>query len=248
MLPEELKHRTVPAARYLMISCEHGGNRIPLPWQHLFRDCQTLLESHRGFDPGALVMAKALARSFRAPLLSATVSRLLVDLNRSIGHPDLHAQSIRALPAATRQQILGKHYQPYRKEALRRAQKIVSTHGRVIHVSCHSFTGNLDGVQRHADVGLLYDPARTAERDLCARWKSALRTSSPGLEVRRNYPYQGRNDGLTTTLRQQLPHDRYLGIELELNQKHVAAPENHWPALRAAIITTLETALKDLDT
>ena len=32
-------------------------------------------------------MAKALADAFAAPLVSSTVSRLVIDLNRSLGHP-----------------------------------------------------------------------------------------------------------------------------------------------------------------
>ena len=70
-----------------IITCEHGGNRIPAPYRRLFRERRALLLCHRGYDPGSLVMAKALARACRAPLVASTVSRLLIDLNRSIGHP-----------------------------------------------------------------------------------------------------------------------------------------------------------------
>src|SRR6478609_3398827 len=50
-----------------IITCEHGGNRIPAPYRRLFREQRALLDSHRGYDPGSLVMAKALARAFAAP-------------------------------------------------------------------------------------------------------------------------------------------------------------------------------------
>ena len=73
----------------VIITCEHGGNRIPAPYRPLFRGMQAQLATHRGFDHGALVMARALAAAFKAPLISACVSRLLIDLNRSIGHPRL---------------------------------------------------------------------------------------------------------------------------------------------------------------
>ena len=72
-----------------IITCEHGGNRIPAPYRRLFREQSALLDSHRGYDPGSLVMAKALASAYRAPLVASTVSRLLIDLNRSIGNPQL---------------------------------------------------------------------------------------------------------------------------------------------------------------
>ena len=70
-----------------LITCEHGGNRVPAPYRRLFRGRRALLDSHRGYDPGALVMARALAAAFTAPLVTSTVSRLLIDLNRSTGHP-----------------------------------------------------------------------------------------------------------------------------------------------------------------
>lgn len=59
----------------LIITCEHGGNRIPTPYRDLFLGHQTLLSSHHGFDPGALSMARTLADAFAAPLVSSTVSR-----------------------------------------------------------------------------------------------------------------------------------------------------------------------------
>lgn len=231
------------AVNALVVTCEHGGNRVPAAYRHLFRHCRTLLETHHGYDPGALVMATALSRSFGVPLLASTVSRLLVDLNRSVGHRNLHSKAVRTLPAAVRQEIVEKFYQPFRTEADRLVAQGIARRGKVIHISCHSFTNNFNGVVRHADIGLLYDPARQGERDLCAKWKSVLRASARELEVRRNFPYEGRNDGLTTTLRKKFPSDVYLGIELELNQKNVQLPARQWTELRKSVITSLDTAL-----
>lgn len=237
------KHATVVPASFaraaVVITCEHGGNQIPAPYQALFAPYQGLLETHRGFDAGALVMAQALALACNAPLLSATVSRLLVDLNRSIGHPHLHFDPILDLPASQRQDILKHHYQPYRTEAERLIDAAIAAHGQVIHLSSHSFTPELNGERRNADIGLLYDPARPSEKALCAQWKHALEVCAPEWVVRRNYPYQGRNDGLTRTLRKRHPPEAYIGIELELNQKHVTGCPELWAALRKAVIESL---------
>src|ERR1700739_839489 len=46
-----------------IITCEHGGNRIPVPYRRLFRGQRALLDSHRGYDPGSLVMGEAPARA-----------------------------------------------------------------------------------------------------------------------------------------------------------------------------------------
>ena len=64
-------------------------------------------------------MARALATAFAAPLVVSTVSRLLVDLNRSVGHPRLHSEAIRKAPVEVRQRILKDYYQPYRAQAER---------------------------------------------------------------------------------------------------------------------------------
>src|SRR5664280_2584857 len=82
-----------------VITCEHGGNRIPRTYRDLFHAHQAQLDTHRGFDPGALIMARALATEFAAPLVASTVSRLLVDLNRSIGHPCLYFEATRNAPS-----------------------------------------------------------------------------------------------------------------------------------------------------
>jgi predicted N-formylglutamate amidohydrolase len=226
----------------LVITCEHGGNCIPIAYKELFPD-QELLDSHRGFDPGALSMARALAIAFAAPLVSATISRLLVDLNRSIGNPTLHAKAIQILPAEQREQILRQYYLPYRTHAEQAVRRAIAEHGQVIHLSSHSFTPELNGKERRADIGLLYDPLRTGEMQLCEHWRADLKAHEPELIVRRNYPYAGKGDGLTAWLRRQLPPAVYVGIELEINQKHFLNAGQHWPTLRKVIVDSLARVL-----
>jgi predicted N-formylglutamate amidohydrolase len=47
----------------LLLTSEHGGNRIPHRWVALFKQHRALLESHRGWDPGALTLARALSKA-----------------------------------------------------------------------------------------------------------------------------------------------------------------------------------------
>lgn len=225
-----------------LITCEHGGNRIPARCRELFTGQQPLLDSHRGYDAGALVMARTLGKAFEAPLVASTVSRLVVDLNRSIGHRRLFSDLMRTAPAALRAEILAQHYTPYRARVDGFVRQFVADGRRVIHVSSHSFTPVLDGRVRSADVGLLFDPRRPGELDLCARWKTAFATSAPGLRVRRNHPYAGRDDGLTSYLRRRFPPTAYVGIELELNQRFVLAGGRPWTALRSDVVTALRLA------
>lgn len=230
---------------FLVVSCEHGGNQIPSRYRYLFcaEEDQVSLESHRGFDAGALTMAKHLANRLAAPLVTSTVSRLLVDLNRSLGNPRVYSPMVRRAPGAVRRQIADKHYHPYRTNAECLMREGTDRGRRVIHVSCHSFSPELDGHVRNADIGLLYDPARTEELNFCKRWQAVIKAYAPELKVRRNYPYVGKNDGFTTHLRRCFSLDEYIGIELEINQKHVLAPGHSWAALRGMVVESLRMVL-----
>lgn len=225
---------------FFIISCEHGGNKIPKAYRPFFNGKKPLLQSHEGFDAGALSLARILAKSLNAPLLWSTISRLLVDLNRSQEHPHFHSAITRQFPQALREEIVTRYYLPYR-EAVKNTIRLAIKQGRfVIHISCHSFTPKLHGQIRNADIGLLYDPAKTDERKLCLMWQTALKKLNPGLKVRRNYPYRGVSDGLTTFLRTQFSEKSYLGIELEINQRRIR--QANWPRVRWQVVNALRIA------
>lgn len=230
---------------YILITCEHGGNRIPQRYRKLFSGFEALLKTHRGYDAGALVMAKEMAKSLSASLFVATTSRLLVDLNRSIGHPRLYSDATRMAPVMVRREILQSHYLPYRNKVEADIAAAIECGSRVIHIASHSFTPELNGVARNADIGLLYDPVCSDEAALCRHWQTQLKAVAPDLKVRRNYPYTGRSDGFTAYLRRRFPDERYVGIELEINQKHVLDGARHWRALRLKVIDALRRAMKN---
>lgn len=227
----------------VIITCEHGGNRIPPPYRALFDRGLAALDSHRGWDPGALQLARQLAARFDTPLHFSTVSRLLVDLNRSESHPRVFSKYTRALPELERERVLREHYRSYREEVLRHIEGQNSGKNRIVHISVHSFTPVLQGVRRTADIGLLYDPRRPREKALARAWRQAVRAESPGLLVRMNYPYLGTSDGLTTSLRGRFQPDFYAGIELEVNQAIVRAGGARWAAVRGVLERSLAVAL-----
>lgn len=228
---------------FYLITCEHGGNRIPSRYRDFFFGREDVLRTHRGYDPGALRMADDMARTLGAPLVAATVSRLLIDLNRSLNHPHVYSEMTRAAEPELREEIARRYYQPYRTKAESRIEQAVDSGARVIHVSCHSFTPELNGELRNADVGLLYDPARSGEAALCRCWRQEMRHTLPEMKVRMNYPYSGTADGFTSHLRRRFPAENYVGIELEMNQKHVVERGRHWKDLRAGVIGSLVRAL-----
>jgi predicted N-formylglutamate amidohydrolase len=233
----------VNAGDALIITCEHGGHEVPAAYAPLFVGHEALLETHRGWDLGALKLAQQMAQAFDAPLFAATTTRLLIDLNRSMGHRQLHSEATRGLPLATRRDIASLHYRPHRDAVESEVARRKAAGERVLHIASHSFTPELHGVVRQADVAWLYDPQRAGERVLASHWLTALRQRRPELKLRRNYPYEGKGDGLTSLLRKRYAAEKYVGIELEVNQRFVIDGGEAWTALRADIIQALADTL-----
>lgn len=227
---------------FLIVTCEHGGNRVPAEYAPLFRPHQRLLNSHRGYDPGALDLARECARGLKAPLHFSTVTRLLVELNRSHGHRALFSAITKSLPREDREVLINKYYFPYRRSVEADIATAIAAGSRVIHLSVHSFTPRLDGQLRRADIGLLYDPRRSHEATLCAAIKSTLRVLRPDLLCRMNYPYQGKSDGFTTALRKQFASRSYVGIEIEVNQKWPLGDRRAWRQLVRDLPRAIEAA------
>jgi predicted N-formylglutamate amidohydrolase len=237
----------LPDARpvHVLVSCEHGGNAIPARYRRWFVGAAALVASHRGWDPGALTMAHALAAATGADLIATRTSRLLVEQNRSPHNPRVFSAFVRQGPPELRRELFERYYVPYHDAVRGNVERALEAGMRVVHVGSHSFTPCLDGVPRDADIGLLYDPAHAPEAALCERWREALLARGAG-RVRRNYPYAGRNDGITTWLRRTLPAADYFGVELEVNQRHPLCGGAAWRALRGIVAAALREAL-DLD-
>lgn len=227
----------------LLLSCEHGGNLVPKPWQPLFKGQEELLASHRGYDIGIAGFARWLASQLQVPLYLAEVTRLLVELNRSPGQTGLYSEFSNSLTKDEKKRLLAEHYTPYREAVTGRIEEMLAEYDQVCHVSLHSFTPELHGVVRNADIGLLYDPQRTREKSFCLNWQDNLNRRKEGWKVRRNYPYRGSADGFVTMLRRRFPEDRYLGIELELNQRWPLQGGQNWQNLQCLICDSLQQSL-----
>ena len=206
-----------------VVTCEHARPDVPRELDDLGLS-RAVLQSHRSFDVGALPVATVLARALRVPLHAGRWSRLVADLNRSDDHARVVARRIDGSPvpgntglsAAARKARLDRYWRPHRAEVLAAVTAAVRR-GLAVHLAVHSFVERLNGIERKNDVGLLFDPARDRERALVDRLHASL--SAQQLRVRRNFPYFGDTDALTTSLRGRFPVGRYLGIEIELNQR-----------------------------
>jgi predicted N-formylglutamate amidohydrolase len=222
----------------VLITCEHASRAIPARYARIFAGRESDLAGHRAWDPGTAELGRALARRLDAPLLAGRASRLLIDLNRSAGHPRRFSEVTRRLAAGERERIERDwwlpHWRAYR-EFLERA------HGRVFHLACHSFTPVLEGRERPVDIGLLYDPSRGPEKRLCRRLAAEIAARLPRLRVRMNAPYRGTSNGLGQQHRRVFGPDRLVTVELEVNQALVCSED--WPATMAGLVEAVTAAL-----
>ncbi|MHA6280585.1 N-formylglutamate amidohydrolase [Salinimicrobium sp. CAU 1759] len=205
----------------LILTCEHAGNEIPEDYRDFFSRAQEVLETHRGFDPGARDLFQELS-SLAVFNQDYMISRLVVEPNRSLWHPQLFSGYTAPLPEAQKREILEEFYLPYREYVESRINNLIQEGKVILHISVHSFTPVLKGEVRDADIGLLFDPAKKSESSFCQTFRERILQQDKGLNVRFNYPYFGIDDGFTTYLRQKFP-EQYSGIELEVNQKFVQA-------------------------
>jgi predicted N-formylglutamate amidohydrolase len=202
-----------------IISCEHASNKVPRQYIHVFAGKEKVLASHQAYDPGAAAIARRLAGRVQASVYLGSVTRLLIDLNRSpANRKTLYTPYSRKLQHGDRKLLFSKYYRPYREIVEREINRFTAKVTPVLHISVHSFSPVKGGRVRKVDIGLLYDPARRNEKMICAYLASLLQEEKGILRVRRNYPYQGKTDGFTSFMRKKLPVKLYAGIEIEINQ------------------------------
>ncbi len=211
----------------VLVTCEHASKRLPPGYELDRRVC----DLHIAWDPGAQTIAERIAERLRAPLWCGEFSRLIVDLNRSIDNrmlirrvSDGHRVPFNyGLSAADREARIERYYRPYRDGVAAAAEQIIIRHGRCVQVCVHTFTPSLAGKARGNDIGLLHDPDWGIERPVCDEIKSRFERLTD-LVVWHNRPYSGTADGILPAMRRASSPERFVGIELEINQKHADNP------------------------
>ncbi len=205
--------------KVIVLSCEHGGNQVPQPYQDLFKNAREVLDSHRGYDLGALELFECLDSDDITYKQSTTVSRLLVDINRSLYRRSLFSEFTKQLSKTVKKRILEDYYYAFRRPFEAEMQKLWRKDMVVLHLSVHSFTPVLDGEVRQTDFGILYNPEREEEKVFAKLWKTELSRLLPNYRVRFNYPFRGKPDGHVRYFRDR-EEAKYVGIEFEMNQKY----------------------------
>ncbi|MBU0682546.1 MAG: N-formylglutamate amidohydrolase [Proteobacteria bacterium] len=236
---------TTPA---LILSCEHATHHVPDQYRPLLAESLDTLDTHKGYDPGAYDFASLLAARLSVPLFAGKVSRLLVDLNRSLtNHRSPPISSRNDFPVVLKEELLAHYYHPYRRQVEEAITRCLRQEKTVLHLSIHSFTPVLDGARRTADVGYLYDPSRAREKEICGEWLFRLKSKEGQWRLRRNYPYRGVSDGFVPALRKIFSKQRYVGIELEINQMYPLGMKEDWLRLQHQLLESFVEVLAGQD-
>ena len=196
------------------------------------------------YDIGALAVFRKLVK-FAKPefYCEGKYSRLFVDLNRTLTNKSAFSDFYKQLEArdkaaAEKAKAQATAYWTEYRAAIENFVEAALRHDSlrpfnklsgpstgsgtlkttIVHLGIHSFTPELNGQVRNADIGILYDPSRPQECAYAQVIKAEIKRLYPAMKVRFNYPYKGTSDGLTTTLRKKFGA-RYAGIEIEINQK-----------------------------
>ena len=202
-----------------VITCEHATATIPSEYSDFFSHHKQVQDSHEAVDFGAYEVALSLASGLNAPFFYGEVSRLLVDLNRSLHHPKCFSSYLKHASSELKSTLCDEYYFPYREKVTLLIDSLIKENGGVIHLSIHTFTPVWQGVVRQGDICLLYGTKRKREKQFCADLIHHLKKNNPEFIYRKNYPYRGDADGLTKTLRAYWDDSFYMGIEVEMNQR-----------------------------
>ncbi|MBD9372953.1 N-formylglutamate amidohydrolase [Rhizobium sp. ARZ01] len=203
-------------SRFILV-CEHASRLMPERLGTLGLS-QDALESHIAWDPGALAVARVMAKSLDATLIHQRFSRLAYDCNRPPESPSAMPATSEIYPVpgnaaltdAARMERAEALYFPFRDRiaALLR-QRIVEGRAPIL-VTIHSFTPIYFGEPRPVEVGILHDTdSRLADLMLSAAERTSL------YDARRNEPY-GPEDGVTHTLKMHGLENGLLNVMIEV--------------------------------
>lgn len=238
--PAEVAEVVNPAgAGRFVLACEHASNYIPPEMGDLGLD-ESARQSHIAWDPGALDVAREMARRLDSPLAVQHVSRLVYDCNRApmTAGAIPETSEIYRIPGNAglspdqrmrRQRLF---YEPFRAAL---AGVLDGLSGRFpILLTVHSFSPVYAGTRRDMDIGLIDDGD-----DRFARAMFGVMREKTRLVVRRNAPYC-REDGVTHTLALHAAARGLLNVMIEVRNDLLAAPEER--TTMAALLADCATA------
>lgn len=230
-----------------VLVCEHASNAMGTLWGDLGLSAEQRA-AHIAWDPGALGLARGLAERLDAPLVRATTSRLVYDLNRpphSKGACPARSEvhDIPGNAALTPEARLARThalYLPFHA-ALRGliAERLALGLPTAL-ATIHSFTPIYFGAPRAVEFGIIHDADPALAHAVYEEARAQTR-----LDARLNEPYSAA-DEVTHTLALQATPMGLLNVMLEL-RNDLIADEAAQEAMAARLAPVLSAALTRLE-
>ncbi len=215
----------VAEGRFVIV-CEHASHLIPARWGDLGLT-EEQKRAHIAWDPGALGVARGLARRLHSVLIHAPVSRLIYDCNRA---PDLPG----AMPAKSEIHDIPGNANITAQERLERTEAVylpwinglqaliarrIALGLRPVVVTVHSFTPVYFGKKRLVEFGIIHDTDRGLSVAVLTAAQKLTR-----LNTQLNAPYSA-TDGVTHSLRLHATPYGLPNVMLEIRNDLIASPE-----------------------
>lgn len=222
----------------VLLLCDHASNHVPDDID-LGID-PALLDRHIAIDIGAAPLTRALASALDAPAILATVSRLVIDLNREVGHGGLIPERSDGhtifgnvdLDPADR---IARFHRPYHATIEAEIDRWRPT----LIVAVHSFTPALEtgGADRPWEVGVLSNRDRRAADIILSL------LMKQGFAVGDNQPYSG--ELLNATLDRHAEGNGIPSFSLEIRNDRIGDDGGvaRWAEILAPIIATVRNRL-----
>jgi predicted N-formylglutamate amidohydrolase len=217
-----------------VLVCDHASNWVPGSLKGLGLHPGEL-QRHIAWDPGALELARRLSELLDAPLVHATVSRLVLDVNRDPTHhgsvvtssEDTVIPGNHALSVEERARRVQSIYEPYHQALANVIERCAARNAALRVVSIHSFTPVFRKERRPWQIGVLSGDDRRLSQPLLE-----LLRASGELHVGDNQPYAP-TDGVYHTLDRHTCARKLRSVLLELRADLIGDDEsrNQW-ALR----------------
>jgi len=183
-----------------VIVCDHASNLVPKALSALGLS-KGDLKKHIAWDPGTEDIGRRLSRKLDAPLVLASYSRLVVDLNRGHDAPDcmrevsdhIRIPGNAGLSAPQKEQRLRELFWPYHRAVDTQVQRFLDRAVAPVLLSIHSFTPKMDGFRRPWHIGVLWNK----EEGIALQLVQNLREQNPELRIGENEPYSLKSENYT---------------------------------------------------
>lgn len=147
----------------VILLCDHASNKIPKRFKSLGLSKKEI-NRHIGWDIGAALVAKKIAKELNSTLIMSGYSRLIIDCNRPFGVSEAFIKKSEntIIPGnlnINRKDKINRaklYCLPYREKINSILKKRIGNKITPIIISMHSFTDFYKGVSRPWHLGLLY--------------------------------------------------------------------------------------------